>query len=379
MDGFEYLDMLAEQKEKPPGFSAFTEFLDAKAREQGIPLHGQLELTPLCNLECRMCYVHLQKEQMKGRKLLSVSQWKDLIRQAVKAGMFQATLTGGECLTYPGFKEVYLYLQSIGCQISVLTNGVLLDEGYVQFFREHPPTIIQITLYGQNEEVYERAAGQRVFARVAEHIRLLREAGVPLVLSITPNACLGEDVFETIRLARSLCPKVMINTSLFAPREETGRSGQQDDLSPEFYARIFRLRNQLYGRECAEVPLEDLPEPGGPHEECTECGLECGGGRSGFLIDWKGSMRPCNRLGIERYPLQDGFEEAWRQINDAVKQWPRTARCIGCAYEDVCDKCAARMIKFAQPGKQPIAYCEQIRYYAHRGIVHVPSCVQQVN
>ena len=102
-NGYEFLKQLAERKdeEKNP-HQEFYAYLDSKAREKGIPLQGQLELTPLCNFNCKMCYVHLTKEQMQ-KSLLTVEEWKDLIHQAWKAGMIQTTLTGGECLTYPGF------------------------------------------------------------------------------------------------------------------------------------------------------------------------------------------------------------------------------------------------------------------------------------
>ena len=80
-------------------------FLSFKAREKNLPLSGSFELTPLCNLDCKMCYVHLQKEQLRGAALLSAAQWQGLMAQAVDAGMLYAALTGGECLTHPGFRE----------------------------------------------------------------------------------------------------------------------------------------------------------------------------------------------------------------------------------------------------------------------------------
>ena len=109
-------------------YSSFARYLDRKAREKGIPLTGQFELTPLCNFSCKMCYVHLNAEQMNGQKVLTVETWKDLMHQAWEAGMMHVTLSGGECLTYPGFDELYLYLQSLGCDVTVLTNAFLLDE-----------------------------------------------------------------------------------------------------------------------------------------------------------------------------------------------------------------------------------------------------------
>ena len=60
---------------------------------------------------------------MQGDSLLTAEQWKQIIDEAYAAGLMRVILTGGECLTYPWFREIYLYLHSLGCEIRVLTNG----------------------------------------------------------------------------------------------------------------------------------------------------------------------------------------------------------------------------------------------------------------
>lgn len=42
----------------------YEKYLNEKAREKGIPYAGIFELTPRCNLDCKMCYVHLTPKQM---------------------------------------------------------------------------------------------------------------------------------------------------------------------------------------------------------------------------------------------------------------------------------------------------------------------------
>ena len=85
-----------------------------KAREKHVPVCGIFELTPLCNLSCKMCYVHLDKEQMGGKELLPVETWISIIDQAIDAGMLYANITGGECLTYSGFvgSKRYIYISN---------------------------------------------------------------------------------------------------------------------------------------------------------------------------------------------------------------------------------------------------------------------------
>ena len=134
-------------------------YLHAKACRDGTPLAGNFELTARCNFDCKMCYVHLNANQIGAdERLLTVSEWKKIMRQAVDAGMLYATLTGGECLTYPGFRELYLYLVSMGIQPDILTNGRLLTEDIVAFLAQYPPGAMQISVYGSDEDAYEGAS-----------------------------------------------------------------------------------------------------------------------------------------------------------------------------------------------------------------------------
>ena len=354
---------------------SFNQYLDAKARQRGVPLTGQFELTPLCNFNCKMCYVHLDAGQLNGKALLPVETWKDLIHQAWEAGMMHVTLSGGECLTYPGFDELYMYVQSLGCDVTILTNGYLLDDRRIKFFRQHKPSLIQISLYGWNDDVYERVTGVRAFSRVAENVQKAIEAGFNVRLVITPSTYMGEDALETLRFARSITHKVIINSTIFAPREETGRSQQRDNPDADLFVKLFRLSYELDGRETKEIDAEKLPPVGGPSHDCDKCGLLCGGARSGFVVDWKGNLMPCNSLDMIRADLlKDGFREGWKQIHQAVDEWPWVPECQGCAYNEVCHRCAGIMIQYTAPGKQPTEMCEQIKYLVQRGVVNFQEC-----
>ena len=376
VNGFEFLAELRKQNGKEiQNYQSLSRYIDEKARIKGVPLHGQFELTPLCNFSCKMCYVHLDADQLAGQKVMTVEQWKDLMHQAWEAGMIHASLTGGECLAYPGFDELFLYLHSLGVDVAILTNGFLLDEKRVEFFLQHRPTQIQITLYGCNDAVYERVTGRRAFTTVTENVRRAIGAGLPIRLSATPSSFLGEDVMETVRIGKSLSKTFSINSSIFAPREETGRSQQRDDPGADEYIRIYKLINELDGHETQGIDPEKLPPYGGPKHECEQCGLMCGGGRSGFVLNWKGTLIPCNRMEmIHADTLKEGFKAAWVNVNRAVNEWPRVPECEGCAYSEVCNPCPAMMLQYAEPGEQPIGLCERVKKYVQNGILHIPEC-----
>ena len=376
VNGLKYLaEMRGKHNGKTPTFRDVYGYLEAKAREKGIPFAGQFELTPLCNLSCKMCYVHLMPDQLNGHSVLSVSIWKDLMRQAWEAGMLQATLTGGECLAYPGFDELYLFLHDLGCEVRVLTNGVLLDEKRIRFFMEHRPSEIQITLYGWNNDVYERVTGKRVFETVSRNISNAVEAGLPVNVSVTPSIYLGEDVLETLKIGKTLCDNLDFSSGIIAPREETGRSEQRDDSDLNLYAKAYRLLNEMNGRETKEISPDLLPTPGGPSHVCSECGVKCAAGLSHFTINWKGILQGCIRLDmVQGYPLKEGFKAAWTRVNKWASSVPRVPECNNCAYETVCGKCIADMLQYAKPGKQPTELCEKTKLKVQYGIYHIPEC-----
>ena len=336
-------------------YSEVRKYLCFKARDRGVPVSGTFELTPLCNLDCKMCYVHLNREQLRGAELLSTETWKDLMRQAVDAGMMFATLTGGECLTYPGFKELYLYLREVGVETSILSNGVLMDADMVDFLVENPPAAIQITVYGASEEAYARVTGHRSFVRVMENLRRVQAAGLPLRAAITPKAFM-EDGEQLVRLLHGMNVPFQINAGLMAPREETGRDLQDADV--DTYVCVLKLARELRGdAEYVGCDESELPEPGGSAEQATK-GVRCGAGRSGFSIAWNGLMRPCNTFPeVAVNALEQGFAEAWRRINAQVKDFPQPVECEGCAYRAQCLGCVAEHASGAPIGHANPARC----------------------
>ena len=372
----EYLENLKKQNTGfKPKFGSLMEYLDIKAKKNGVPIRGQFELSPLCNFDCKMCYTHLTKEQMQERKLLSVEQWKGLMLEAWKAGMLCVNLTGGECLAYPGFKEIYLYLRDLGCELTVLTNGALLNDGWIEFFKANKPYMIQITLYGSNEDTYERVTGHRDFGKVTANIRKAMSNDLPIVLTITPSCYQKDDLCETIRTAKDLGAPFGVSAFLSDPKEETGRSGQAHDIDFEDYVQLYAFMNEMNGNRIEPIALDKLPPAGGPYHEFDGCGLHCRAGQSCFTVEWDGKMYACNSIrSIWAEPFKTGFQAAWNHIHQEALRWPQIPECIDCPYEAVCPNCAVFKQRFAEPGKQPLALCEQTRKLVQRGLKRIPDC-----
>ena len=347
-------------------------YVQFSAREKRIPVCGHFELTPLCNLSCKMCYVRLDKEQMGGRDLLPAECWISIIDQAVDAGLMYATVTGGECLTYDGFKEVYLHLRSKGVEVSLLTNGVLLTEEMVSFLEAYPPEQIQVTLYGPDEEEYERVTGHRVFRKVMENLERLKAHHLPFTIAVTPNYYMTKGK-ELIQLLYEKEFPFVINAGLQQPREETGR--ELLDASLDTYVELYREEKRLgEGNTLMEIPDEDLPDPGvpegGPAGE--ERGVLCGAGRSSFCVTWDGRLKPCGMFpGIEEDVLKTGFAAAWERIGRQIMEIKRPVECPGCPYEKVCGRCIVEHMEQGKICHVNPDVCAHTRRFVKEGLTHL--------
>jgi len=351
-------------------YATFSSFLDMKARKLGVPINGTFELTPFCNLDCKMCYIHLRKEQLGSRKLLNVEQWKKLMDEAIQAGMLSVTLTGGECLVHPDFEEIYLYLESKGIRITILTNGLLLTPERINFFKVHRPKGIQITLYGSSEDEYEAVTGSRCFETVMTNIRYLANSGISYFIAITPNRFLLDGGERLVRLAHELGLTYSINTSLFKPREDTGRQDTVVDLEVDDYIRLHLLRRKLNGVEFSANLECNLPMPAQVGR--TQNGLLCSAGNSGFCLSWDGSMTPCSTFqGCEVFPLEIGFAEAWQKIRHYCLNYPLPAECGECPYNRLCPSCVMVHSQDAPPGHASPKVCERARKLVESGLVNI--------
>lgn len=328
-------------------YNEFLKRVSDNSFEHDVPSKGSFELTPLCNLNCKMCYVHLQDPTIK-EKLLSGKQWISLIQEAIDTGIVRVLLTGGEAMTHPDFWEIYMYLIDHGVAVQLKTNGVLLNEENIQRFVKYPPFQIDVSLYGCNSESYVAVTGVDAFERVKNNIRNAIDAGLNIRLMITPSNYLYPWIEDTLKLARSFDVSVDVNSTLLEPNENTGRHKADFDISAEKYLNTLKMKDDIFLPDYHREEKVTLGKTNRPH--VSEKGLYCSGGRTGFAINWDGIMVPC--LAFPRNVLfsdavQKGFRKAWQEVNSGVKNYVIPKQCHSCAYNEKCHFCPVNHKKTA--------------------------------
>lgn len=56
------------KKQQAPVQAQLRKYLYQKAAHNKVPLSGTFELTPRCNMNCRMCYIRMSEAEMRARE-----------------------------------------------------------------------------------------------------------------------------------------------------------------------------------------------------------------------------------------------------------------------------------------------------------------------
>ncbi len=297
---------------------------------------GQFELTSRCNLDCKMCYVHNLDHCAAKQKELSTSEWKQIFDQAYDLGLLFATLTGGECLLRQDFKDLYLHLWNKRVRVAVLTNGTMINEDHIDFFRKYKPEYIQISLYGSNEEGYLRVTGHRGFEKTLAALRALKSAGIPVKVAVTPSKYIYDDFISILQLCRKEGFQTGFAEMVLMPNRE-------DPDKNDYYLTRDEIVNLSVQRSALYKTLEPLPDTPDPRgtETVIPQGLRCTAGNCLAYITWDGKMVPCAAVISEHAPVvrELGFAQAWEQTKKMAAEILLPVECVGCAYEKVCVRC----------------------------------------
>lgn len=318
----------------------------ARAAALGRPINGSLELTPLCTMDCGMCYVRLSREEMerKGR-LRTAEEYIALTQEMARAGVLFLLLTGGEPLLFPDFQKLYTALKGMGFVLTVNTNGTLIDESWADFFARHKPRRVNITLYGSSEETYEklcRCPGG--YEKAVKAVRLLKERGVDVKINGSATRLNRQDMAEIYRIGRELDVPVHTDCYMIPALHERGLpQDRQTRLDPESAARaeVEALRAELGPeglREYAGLIAAEIEN----EKKEYGTGIFCLAGNCSFTVNWQGELRPCVSLSEPSAPVfERGFEAAWQEIREKAKGLHMNEKCGGCPLRPLCKVCPA--------------------------------------
>lgn len=346
----------------------FATYIQSKGAQLGLPIAGNFELTPRCNFNCKMCYVH---QQIPIEQEMSAAEWIELGRQARDKGMLFLLLTGGEPLIRRDFKEIYHELKNLGLMVSINSNASLVTDDMVEFLKNDPPTRMNITLYGGCNETYERLCGAPMYTRVAENIRKLNNAGIPIKINASITPYNAGDIGKIFAFAKEQNLRVQATTYMYPPVRINGENF--GDAPARFTAedaakKLVECRECSMTREQLCLLAKNICVETDDEDECT--GVEgdkmhCRAGKTAFWVKWNGNMVPCGMFPHEGWSVRKiGFDAAWENVKTYAKDIMLPPECTNCSSKNNCAACAAAC--YAESGafdKKPQYICNMTKAY----------------
>lgn len=360
------------------GRSNIRKLLYDKAFAKKIPLNGAFELTPRCNMDCRMCYIRMSQEELEKKGTLKTAEeWIALAKTCTENGTLFLLLTGGEPFMRRDFKEIYIALHKMGLILSINTNGTLITKDVVAWLKAYPPSKINVTLYGSSNETYERLCRlPGGYDAACRGIRLLQEAGICVNInsSFTPENM--EDMEGIFAFTKAHKLPVSSACYMFPPirnakegvLEENVRFTAREAGIARAYAERFRLSDKELNfllQRMQKGIFDNMDDT----EDCVRTGdehLSCVAGSCSFWITWDGRMTPCGMMNMPvANPFGDGFQEAWKQIVTQTQAICLPGECSSCKIRGACMICGALSMAEGEgdASKKPEYLCQMTKAY----------------
>ena len=313
-----------------------------RAEARRIPMMGMLEITSRCNLRCVHCYLGPQEEQHKKRAAeMTTGEVKTFIDQMADEGTLYLTLTGGDPMMRPDFPEIYRHAKMRGLLVTVYCDGVLVTDRIIDLFKELPPSMVEVSIYGATAETYEtvtRVPGS--FPKFMAGVSRLREAGIRMSLKSVLMTLNQHEMVEMEKIADSWGLEFRFDSAVFPCLPNRGKEPLDLRVDP---ARAVEIEMSSPKRLKAMADYFETRQnvPGAPEM------YQCGAGLTAFYVDPFGDVSPCLMTTKYRYSArgqEGGFGARWRddvsKIRTLKPENPDHA-CGSCGVRAVCSGCSA--------------------------------------
>lgn len=306
------------------------------------PLDVSIEITRRCPLTCAHCYNNLPMGDLQARQReLSKEEHFKLLDDLVEMGCLWILYTGGEIFARKDFLEIYTYAKKKGFIITLFTNGTLITEKVADYLANWPPFAIEITLYGNTRETYEKLTGiPGSYDRCIRGINLLVERHLPLKLKTVPTTINRHEVFAMREFAENLGLEFKFD-ALINPRIDCSQSPLNVRLSPEEVVALD-FHDPTRGEEYKRLADQEMANLSPSRNKDTV--YFCGGGMNSFAIDPYGQMSICVISHQATYDVRTGsLREGWEGFLQKVRSKPRSrlTKCQECKIQTLCGMCPA--------------------------------------
>lgn len=306
-----------------------------KSAQLRIPITGSLDLTHRCNLNCVHCYLGNRSSRMLHKEM-STEQIVSLLDQITDAGCLYFLITGGEPLLREDFPEIYRHAKNNGLLVTFFTNGTLITDKILELFKDLPPRLVEISLYGATASTYETITGvPGSYKKCITGIERLLDYNINLRLKTILMTINRHEFYEIENMAKEYGVKFRFDAALF-PRFNGDKAPLNLRVSPEDSVDIEfsdETRASAWKKFFKKFKIQSFSDDSLYH---------CGAGITAFHIDPYGNLKPCLMVNDITYNLTKGsFLTGWHEAMSMIrdKKAGESYECNQCEKSYLCGFC----------------------------------------
>ena len=299
-----------------------------------IPISVTMEITEVCNFRCMHCYLG----NVKRVNYLSLEQAKSFIDQITALGCMYLTLTGGEAMLHPYFKEIYMYATSKACIVTVFSNGSYLNDSLMNLFNRYPPRRIEITLYGFSNKTYDIVANAKnQFDIVLNNIShfLAHNINILLKMFVVKENLYELDAAYHFAIKNKVPFKFdyMIIDNL-ASKKLLHQISSED---------IEYITNKYPNKVDSDYEWGNFLD-----DNYSNQLFNCGAGRTTCWLKADNQLLMCNFLDNIKANLNNvSVAEAWHYFGTFLdEKLSQYSECFNCKYREYCSNCPGKSYAF---------------------------------
>ena len=274
-----------------------------------------LEVTRRCRRSCAYCYNACDASSGGPHEELPADRLLPLVQDALAGSrMGSVQISGGEPLLRPDVFEIVSGIRSLGANVSLATDGALIDDEVAATLARHGVAPVQPTLLSARRELHNELKGADCFDATVAAIARLRRHEIPISVAFVCTRRNYTEIQGVIELCFALGVKVVAFNRLCT----AGSAAANDEQlmpTPAMVASCLDAADWANERLDMKVsvaislPLCVTDTTRYTHLKLGRCSLQ--GATPGFTIDPMGNVRAC---AVSSTNLGNLAEEPWESI-----------------------------------------------------------------